>query len=140
MTANHKSSNIITQNCPCCSGQVFHVCCQPLLDKKAHAASALALMRSRFTAFSLGRLDYINDTQKPNNTTYSNTDTASKTTTTEWLKLEIIRAPKPLPPYQKATVTFKAYYKKGGIEGVLHEKSSFCKFANKWYYIKGKTL
>ena len=44
--------------CPCCSGASFGGCCAPILAGEA-APSALALMRSRYSAYVLGDEDHL---------------------------------------------------------------------------------
>lgn len=44
--------------CPCCSGAPFGGCCAPILAGEA-APSALALMRSRYSAYVLGDEDHL---------------------------------------------------------------------------------
>ena len=44
--------------CPCGSGSAFDDCCGPYLGG-APAPTAVALMRSRYTAFALGDEDHL---------------------------------------------------------------------------------
>ena len=48
--------------CPCGSGKPFSFCCEPALAGRKPAATAEALMRSRYTAFALGAVDYLINT------------------------------------------------------------------------------
>ena len=43
----------------------YELCCGPLHRRQAHAPTAEALMRSRFSAFSLGHVDYLLATHRP---------------------------------------------------------------------------
>lgn len=52
------------QPCPCTSGQRYDECCRPLHRGEA-AATAVRLMRSRFSAFAIGDVDYLDATQHP---------------------------------------------------------------------------
>ena len=45
-------------SCPCGSGALYADCCEPLHDG-AVASTAEKLMRSRFSAFALGRASYL---------------------------------------------------------------------------------
>lgn len=51
--------------CPCGSGRDYDVCCGPLLAREAKAETAEALMRSRYTAFTKGDVDYLEETLRP---------------------------------------------------------------------------
>ena len=48
-------------DCPCVAGNSYDECCGPYIAGKAAAPTVEALMRSRFTAFASGRLDYIEE-------------------------------------------------------------------------------
>jgi SEC-C motif-containing protein len=52
-------------SCPCGSGYLYPDCCGPLHDGEAPAPTAMALMRSRYCAFALGRAGYLLDTWHP---------------------------------------------------------------------------
>lgn len=51
--------------CPCGSGKNDTACCLPYLNGAQDAPTAEALMRARYTAFTLGNLDYIEKTSAP---------------------------------------------------------------------------
>ena len=48
-------------HCPCGSGKDLAKCCGPLIEG-GPAPTAEALMRSRYTAFTLGNIDYVDST------------------------------------------------------------------------------
>jgi uncharacterized protein YchJ len=50
--------------CPCCSGRPYGECCLPILDG-APAATAEALVRARYTAFAVRRLDLVSESHAP---------------------------------------------------------------------------
>ena len=50
--------------CPCHSGTKYKKCCRPL-HRGAPAQDPLALMRSRFAAYALGAVAYLQDTTDP---------------------------------------------------------------------------
>lgn len=51
--------------CPCGSNKPFDYCCRPIVEGQKAAPTAEALMRSRYTAFALGAIDYLIDTTAP---------------------------------------------------------------------------
>ena len=51
--------------CPCGSNLLFAACCEPVIAQHAAAKTALQLMRSRYSAFALGLVDYILNTTHP---------------------------------------------------------------------------
>ncbi|MBI2393287.1 MAG: SEC-C domain-containing protein [Deltaproteobacteria bacterium] len=48
--------------CPCSSGKSYAECCAPFHDRKRHAQEGEELVRSRYSAFALGKVDYLYDT------------------------------------------------------------------------------
>ena len=71
--------------CPCGSGRAYVACCGPLHDGEP-AATAEALMRSRYSAYVLGHTDHVFRTWHPR----TRPDDVSSDGTT-WLGLEIVR-------------------------------------------------
>jgi len=121
------------KNCPCGTGLLYKDCCEPYHLKVKTAATAEALMRSRYSAFVVADGDYLFETthlskRKRN----SKVDYQKSAKGIKWLKLEIVSA-----EFDK--VEFKAFYlnNKFGTE-VLHEKSNFKLENNKWYYVDGQ--
>ena len=52
-------------DCPCGSAAAFADCCEPLIQGRAKAATPEQLMRSRYSAFATGAVDYIVATTHP---------------------------------------------------------------------------
>jgi SEC-C motif-containing protein len=122
--------------CHCGSGQKFADCCQPLLDQQqASAETALALMRSRYTAYVLHRSDYLLATWAPE------TKPAALNLENErvqWLGLKIHRCLDGLATDSEGEVEFTAAYLTANILCTMHEVSRFIRFAGRWYYVDGK--
>ena len=51
--------------CPCGTGSNFSACCGRLLSGQVQARTAEELMRSRYSAYALGDLDYVFRTWHP---------------------------------------------------------------------------
>lgn len=119
--------------CPCGSEQRYGACCGPLHDGFA-AASAEALMRSRYSAYVLGLKDYLLATWHPRTRAADlNLDT---TPPTRWLGLQLRRHQQ--TGEDSAIVEFVARYRLGGGSAVrLHETSRFVREGGRWYYVDG---
>ena len=52
-------------SCPCDSGRPFAACCEPYVSGRTPAPTAEALMRSRYTAYTLQDADYLLRTSHP---------------------------------------------------------------------------
>lgn len=122
--------------CHCGSGQNFSDCCQPLLDQQSTSAeTALALMRSRYTAYVLNREDYLLATWAPETKpTTLNLDSEQ----VKWLGLKIHRCLNGLSTDSEGEVEFTAAYLAANIFCTLHEVSRFIRLDGKWFYVDGK--
>ncbi len=121
------------QPCPCGSNRPHADCCAPLIDEAALACSAEALMRSRYTAFVLGREDYLLASWHPDTrpaTLGLDTGPAPK-----WIGLQVRDHAQLAPDH--AEVEFVARYRVGGRAHRLHERSRFVRENERWYYVDG---
>ena len=129
-TFMQKSTPII--GCPCDSGKPYASCCQPLHLGEV-ASSALALMRSRYSAYVLNLEPYLLATWHPD-TRPDKLDLEADPI--KWLGLTIVRSEKPSPT--TGIVEFVARYKVDGQRAErLHEISEFI-YTDAWYYVRGK--
>jgi SEC-C motif-containing protein len=127
------------KNCYCDSEKSFQDCCEPLLQGQEEAATAVALMRSRYTAFKLKNLEYILATTDPQAVAEINHQANQEwSENSEFTKLIVISASE---EKIKATVEFKAYYQtRDGAEHIHHEISKFRKHSGVWYFRDGKVV
>ena len=125
--------NTKTIRCPCGSNKNYTDCCCRYLDSDEAAPTAEALMRSRYTAYTLGREDYLLATW------HHSTRPASLNLAAEqrskWLGLEVKRHEQQDPDH--AVVEFVARHKMGGRAHRLHEVSRFVREAGRWFYVDG---
>jgi len=120
------------QLCYCKSGLKFSECCEPILRVLEVPQSALALMRSRYSAYCLGDVNYLQATTHD----HSWTDEELKfiqdwADNSEWQHLEIIDS-------SENMVEFKAYYIYEKKQHLHHEKSTFLKVNDMWKYVDGE--
>jgi SEC-C motif-containing protein len=123
--------------CPCGSAQPLDRCCGPLLDGAA-AATAEALMRSRYSAHVLGRVDYIVETHDP--ATRGRVDRAAVerwARDSQWLGLQILARVRGGAADEDGVVEFTASYRAGGAARVHHERSRFRRHHGRWCYVDG---
>jgi len=115
--------------CPCGSGKKYKKCCQ-IYHKGKIAKTALELMKSRYSAFAVGEIDYIIKTS-----TFQKDfdDLKSFSQNCDFKKLEIL-------DYSENTVTFKATIICNGEDNSFSEKSFFIQKNGRWYYDKGEIL
>ena len=116
--------------CPCCSGATYDACCLPL-HQGANATHPSALMRARFSAFTLGKTDFLLSTWHP--------QTAPKQlqleNDTQWGRLHIHHS---TSQHQEGWVQFNAYFHQHDQWGVQEETSYFLLENQQWYYHSGE--
>jgi SEC-C motif-containing protein len=119
--------------CPCGSGRPYAACCGPLHAGGGLAATAEALMRSRYSAYVLQLSDYLLASWHPS-TRPARLDLAEDAGS-KWLGLDIKRH-QPVD-VQHATVEFVARYRIAGRGHRLHETSRFVREDGRWFYVDG---
>lgn len=120
--------------CPCGSGRMFDRCCGPYLDRTDVPPTAEALMRSRYTAYTLGQLDYVRATWHPRTCP----PVLQPSPGLHWLGLQIKRVEAGGVDDSTGIVEFVARCKRGGRADRLHETSSFERVAGHWVYRDGE--
>ncbi|MBV5335773.1 YchJ family protein [bacterium] len=121
--------------CPCGSGAAFADCCGPIIDGAA-APTAEALMRSRYTAFSMGRIEHLDATHAPEVREDFNHDEAERTAReVTWTGLEILRAEESADG--TGVVEFVARFEHGGQTLNHRERARFRRIDDRWMYVDG---
>jgi SEC-C motif-containing protein len=117
-----------TMACPC-GGADYAGCCGRF-HRGALPQTAEQLMRSRYSAYALGLMDYVRDTWHPRT---RSTDLQNEAGI-KWLGLEVRRH---VDGQDEATVEFIARYKQNGRAHRLHEVSRFVREQGRWFYLNG---
>ncbi|TQV71982.1 zinc chelation protein SecC [Aliikangiella marina] len=123
--------------CYCCSGKLFADCCEPILTGTQPADAPEALMRSRYSAFCSNNACYLVSTHWPVEPD-SRAQIQQTIDSTKWLGLKVIRTDLH-PNTLTGSVEFVAFFDDQGVKQ-LHEKSSFVKQNDKWFYTSGEHL
>ena len=130
----------MSESCPCCSGLSYEKCCKPLLELGLKPKTAEQLMRSRYTAFARGQVDYILTTSHPQHRRDIDLKAIKAwSEQSEWIKLEIIRTEQGLEQDETGMVEFIAHYKQQGHMLQHHEVGRFQKYHHVWHYTEGRT-
>lgn len=126
------------EKCPCNSQKEYLDCCAPFIERRQDAPTAIALMRSRYTAHVKADIDYIIDTVHPDHRAKSDRKTIeSWAKEAVWVRLEIISAEKGLAKDHIGRIVFKAHYKYNNLLRTHAENSLFKKEQGKWYFVEG---
>lgn len=129
------SKKIIPSLCLCGSGKMKELCCSQYISGQKIPATAEALMRSRYTAYTQGNIDYIQATMREK--AAENFDPLSAlqwAKTAKWKRLKVIRAFSDADT-GIAYVEFTAYYIFKGAPQKLVEVSAFKQMDGRWYYV-----
>ena len=120
--------------CPCGSPLGLAACCGRF-HLGVPAPTAEALMRSRYAAYALGNLDYIEATAGgPAALAFNRTEAEASQLGTVWLGLEIIATRKGREGDSDGMVSFIARYRHNGAEAALTETSRFRRVDGRWLY------
>ncbi len=143
---------MILTTCPCRATATtpisYDACCRPALEGTKPAATAEALMRSRYTAYVVGNLDYLIETVAPearHDIERGSLESWSKES--KWHGLDIVETVDGQPGDKTGTVEFVAHFTRDDKRQTHHERGTF-RFGepgNHWYFIdgvkpKGKTI
>ncbi|WP_295011048.1 YchJ family protein [uncultured Microbacterium sp.] len=120
--------------CPCGSGDVLGSCCGPILDGRP-APTAERLMRSRYSAFSLGDAAYLLRSWHPS----TRPAALDLDDDVRWLRLDVLDVERGGPFDTDGVVEFEAVHRDASGRGVLHERSRFVREAGRWFYLDGVT-
>lgn len=121
--------------CPCGSGLSFSDCCKPLHDGKP-AATAEALMRSRYSAFAVGNMAYLDKTCTPEmrGDADSPAEKRAADATPRWLGLKILRVVDGGVDDETGQVEFAVEYELGKKKHSRHELSDFRRINGAWTF------
>lgn len=123
--------------CPCGRPRPYRTCCQPI-HRGAAARSPEELMRSRYSAYALGRVEHLIATTTPGGPADRGDHAAWAEELREacarmrLLGLEVLEAP--APTGDSATVRFRFRAAAGGGVATYEERSLFHRRAGRWTY------
>ena len=121
-------------SCPCGSGKLFAACCGPHIAG-VPAPTAEALMRSRYSAYTLGNLDYIEKTCTGRAAqVFDRSAVALSMPATQWLGLKIRQTRAGGEGDTTGTVSFIVRFREQGREFSQAETSTFRRIDGRWYY------
>jgi len=125
--------------CPCRSEEAdpppYTACCRIWhhgLAEGKHAPTPETLMRSRYSAYAVGLINYLLATWYP--------ETAPgelELSPIKWTSLEVLHAKE---TGDAGVVEFIARFKVNGRAQKMHEISRFVRQAGRWYYIDGQMM
>jgi SEC-C motif-containing protein len=118
--------------CPCGSDAAYETCCGPLHAGRSVAATAEALMRSRYSAFARHEVAYLAATWHPS----TRPKTLELDLTRVWTHLDVVRVRAGAAGDRRGQVEFRAHH----THGVQAERSFFVHEDGQWFYLDGEPL
>jgi SEC-C motif-containing protein len=98
-------------------------------------------MRSRYSAFATGNVDYIIDTHDPDRRNDVDRDaTENWSKNSEWLGFELISSEKGGPSDDAGVIEFVARYKTKGVALTHRERAVFRKHGDRWVFVDGQIM
>ncbi|MEO5341753.1 MAG: YchJ family protein [Gammaproteobacteria bacterium SHHR-1] len=124
-------------DCPCGSGAAFDLCCGPLIRGERVAPTAEALMRSRYSAYTLADIDYLTQSLHPDSRDDHDPIAARRwAEQSQWLGLELVSVVQGGEGDERGEVEFIARYRdKNGLRR-HHEIGHFVRHAGNWHYLE----
>nr|WP_321445233.1 YchJ family metal-binding protein [uncultured Cohaesibacter sp.] len=124
-------------SCPCGTGKPLSACCGPFHDGSTLPRTAEQLMRSRYSAFALQRIDYLRETLWPAyQPGFDAFSTAKWAAENHWAGLTILDKSQGGTKDRQGTILFEARYLFAGNLQTHRENSLFKKKSGRWYYVK----
>ena len=128
------------EQCPCCSNELFEVCCKPILTGRVMIEHPVQLIRARFVAHIVHDIDFIIKTMKGKALKLFDREATEQEwfKLCHWTKLELLKTHDIKDKDSEAKVEFKAHYIQNNESKELHEKAYFSKISGHWYYVSGR--
>lgn len=124
--------------CPCGSARAFRDCCAQYIEGSS-APTAEALMRSRYSAFTVGNLDYIERTSTPDAAhLFNRIDMELSLPDIEWLGIEVHGTNGGGLDDTTGEVSFAVRYRYQSRTFTQVEKASFKRADGIWLYDKSE--
>ncbi len=134
------------QQCPCqqleSTPLSFSACCSPHLSGATTPQTAQALMRSRYSAYALGDIDYLINSWWPEQQKQLDVDAITLwSNNSDWRGLKIHNYRQGSAEDTEGWVDFSAFWIESNNSGQLqqHRENSYFKRLNKrWYFIEAR--
>ncbi|MDX1745978.1 MAG: YchJ family metal-binding protein [Halobacteriales archaeon] len=126
--------------CPCGSRQPYLRCCGRFIDGGELPDTPSELMRSRYSAYAFGDVDYIIETTAPDGDAWNDDREGWMEGIRDFHRscdfrgVEILEAEH---DERTGTVTFRARLRRGDSDASFEETSTFHRDESRWLYVSG---
>ncbi|BDU76980.1 YchJ family protein [Mesoterricola sediminis] len=130
----------MSRPCPCASTKTYAACCEPFLIGRAQPETAEQLMRSRFSAYALGKADYLAATTCAEERAKLDIEELGRyVRAVKCITLKVLATEAGGAADETGTVTFHAKLQINGKRMLHREKSRFVREEGRWAYVDGDT-
>ena len=113
------------------TGLPYNECCGPIHSGVTFAATAEQLMRSRYSAYAVGDVDYLLKSWHPDTRPHE----LALDPELRWYRLDILDTTAGGLLDREGAVEFRAHYRTPDGPGDSHEVSRFTKHSGTWVYV-----
>jgi SEC-C motif-containing protein len=124
--------------CPCGRPAALEACCGRFIQGWEDPTTAEELMRSRFTAYALGEVDYLVATHDPAHLP-DRAQIAAWARRARFTALDVDEVVDGGPDDDTGIVEFSADFVEEGRKQEHRERSRFKRIDGRWYYVDGTT-
>ena len=130
-----------TNLCPCGSTHRLEDCCLPVIKGQRRADTAEQLLRARYSAFTLGEVDFIlNSHHSRTRAEIQREEIEDWSKNSKWLELKIIQVEGGGKTDTQGNIIFGAYYQADGKNHEHLEKSFFEKENGEWKFLDAQSV
>ncbi len=127
--------------CPCGSGNPYSECCEQIISGSLSAQTAEQLMRARYSAYVLAKMDFIFESTHPDHREgYDHAGTKEWAESAEWQGLNIIDTIRGGADDSVGEVEFIARFIEKGNDREHHEAGQFRRKDGRWYFTEGRMV
>jgi len=124
--------------CPCGSGATLDACCGPIIAGEQKAATAEALMRARYTAYTQVEIQFLLDSLHPEHREEHDDESVKQwAENSEWHGLEILNTSAGGEGDDTGNVEFACEYTYEDEGRRHHEDAVFARHEGDWYFVSG---
>jgi len=128
-------------SCPCGSGAAYSDCCEPVINGSQSAETAEQLMRARYSAYAMVKMDFVFGSTHPDHRKgYDHKGTKEWAESSEWQGLEIVESRKGGREDSEGQVEFIARFSEKGTQREHHECAHFKRENGKWFFTDGSMV
>lgn len=128
----------MSRPCPCTSKKPYDRCCGPFHAGASAPETAEQLMRSRFSAYALGKVDYLIATRpEAKRGEEDREELARYCKSVSCVGLKIVRKEAGGKADEAGVVTFHASLQANGRRSLHIETSTFARENGRWVYVDG---